>query len=82
MPVRLGNRTYRRMKCLFIFTIHYSFKELWVFRIFVEGLVRLGNREEIRRNTLSIRRNTQAKTPQANKPYGTQEVFEDFNDSA
>ncbi len=50
MPVRLGNRTYRRMKCLFIFTIHYSFKELWVFRIFVEGLVRLGNREEIRRN--------------------------------
>ena len=33
---------------------------------------------EIRRNTLSIRRNTQAKTPQANKPYGTEEVFEVF----
>ena len=29
--------------------------------------------KEIRRNTLSIRRNTQAKTPQANKPYGIRE---------
>ena len=37
---------------------------------------------EIRRNTQAIRRNTLAKTPQANKPYGTKEGFEVLKVSA